>query len=94
MHSRFDMAAAQSFNERSLSTDPEDPENKKFFNKELTRKTKEYSVLGAIAGIFIGVANGMQRRSLVRSLWSLEVRPLALSSSDLPTTLPLLPDQF
>jgi hypothetical protein len=38
LHSRFDMAAAQPFNEVSLSTGPEDSENKKVFVKELTRK--------------------------------------------------------
>jgi hypothetical protein len=64
LHSRFDMVSAQSFNEGSLSADPEDPENKSFFNKELTRKMKEYLVLGAIAGVFTGVADGMQKEIL------------------------------
>ena len=60
LHSRFDMAAAaQSFNERA---DPEDPEKTKFFNKELTRRMKEYFVLGTVAGIFMGITNGIQKQ--------------------------------
>jgi hypothetical protein len=55
LQSRFDIIPAQSFKY------PEDQENKKFFNKELTRKMKEYVVLGTIAGVFTGVANGMQK---------------------------------
>jgi len=39
----------------------EDPETKKFFNKELNRRLKEYLVLGAIAGVFVGIANGAQK---------------------------------
>ena len=62
LQSRFDLIPAQSFNTGSLSTDPEDPEGKKFFNKELNRKLKEYLVLGSIAGIFTGVANGIQKQ--------------------------------
>ncbi len=58
LQSRFDLIPAQSFNY------PADRENNKFFNKELTRKMKEYLVLGAIAGIFTGVANGMQKEIL------------------------------
>jgi hypothetical protein len=58
------MVSAQSFSEGSLSADPEDPENKSFFNKELTRKMKEYLVLGTIAGVFTGVADGMQKEIL------------------------------
>jgi hypothetical protein len=56
LHSRFDMAAAQSFNYR------DDPNDNKFFNKELNRKLKEYFVLGSIAGLFTGVANGIQKQ--------------------------------
>lgn len=58
LQSRFDMAAAQSFEHRG------DPEDQKFFNKELNRKMKEYLVLGAIAGVFTGVANGIQKEIL------------------------------
>ena len=39
----------------------EDPKTKKFFNKELIRRMKEYFVLGAVAGVFIGIANGAQK---------------------------------
>jgi hypothetical protein len=39
----------------------EDPETKKFFNKEMNRKLKEYLVLGSIAGIFVGISNGIQK---------------------------------
>jgi len=40
----------------------EDPEATKFFNEELKRKMKEYVVLGTIAGIFAGFANGIQKQ--------------------------------
>jgi hypothetical protein len=42
----------------------EDPEAKKFFNNELNRKLKEYLILGAIAGIVTGFANGIQKQIL------------------------------
>ena len=45
-----------------LDPEPEDPETKKFFNKVLIRKLKEYLILGTIAGAFIGVANGIQKQ--------------------------------
>ena len=57
LHSRFDLIPAQSFN-----TDPLDPNAKKFFNTELIRKMKEYMVLGTVAGIFTGIANGVQKQ--------------------------------
>jgi len=56
LHSRQDVIPAQSFNHL------EDPESKKFFNKELIRRMKEYLVLGAVAGLFTGVANGIQKQ--------------------------------
>jgi len=34
----------------------------KFFNKELTRKMKEYLVLGFVAGAFTGVTNAIQKQ--------------------------------
>jgi len=53
-----DIIGPTSFNNR-----PGDPaEDGKFFNKELTRKMKEYLVLGAIAGVFTGIANGIQKQ--------------------------------
>lgn len=55
LHSRFDMAAAQSFNY------PDNPKENKFFSEELNRKLKEYLILGSIAGVFTGVANGIQK---------------------------------
>ena len=58
LHSRFDMAAAQSFKY------PDGPDENKFFNKELNRKMKEYLVLGSIAGVFTGIANGIQKEIL------------------------------
>ena len=58
LHSRFDLIPAQSFNY------PADRESRKFFNQELNRKLKEYLILGTIAGIFTGVANGMQKQIL------------------------------
>jgi hypothetical protein len=64
LQSRFDLIPARSFNTESLSIDSEDPEGKKFFNEELIRKMKEYLVLGTIAGIFTGVANGIQKEIL------------------------------
>ncbi|KAF8493950.1 hypothetical protein F5888DRAFT_1720839 [Russula emetica] len=42
----------------------EDPETKKFFNKEMNRKLKEYLVLGTVAGIFVGLSNGIQKEIL------------------------------
>ena len=44
-----------------LDPEDEDPEKNKFFNKELIRRMKEYFVLGAVSGVFMGIANGMQR---------------------------------
>ena len=41
--------------------DAEDPETKKFFNKELNRRMKEYLVLGLVAGVFVGISNGVQK---------------------------------
>jgi len=62
---RFNIIPAhcQSFNTGSLSSDPDNPEGRKLFYKERTRE-KEYLVLGAIAGVFTGVANGMQKEFL------------------------------
>jgi hypothetical protein len=57
LQSRFDMASVQSLNERA---DPKDPADK-FFNPELTRKMNEYFIMGTIAGLFIGVGNGIQK---------------------------------
>jgi hypothetical protein len=58
LQSRFDVASAQSLNERAGL---KDPEADKFFNEEMTRKMKEYFILGSLAGVFTGVANGMQK---------------------------------
>jgi hypothetical protein len=58
---RFDLIPAQSFSKGSLSIDPDDPEGEKFFNKELNRKLREYLILGTVAGLFTGVANGIQK---------------------------------
>ena len=33
-------------------------EKEKFFNEELIRRIKKYLVLGAVAGVFTGIANG------------------------------------
>ncbi|KAF8493952.1 hypothetical protein F5888DRAFT_1720859 [Russula emetica] len=41
-----------------------DPETQKFFNKELKRRMKEYLVLGTVAGIFVGISNGIQKEIL------------------------------
>jgi hypothetical protein len=57
LHSRRDIPAAQ-----SATTSAEDPEKKKFFNKELNRRMKEYLVLGIVAGVFVGFANGIQKQ--------------------------------
>jgi hypothetical protein len=57
LHSRFDIALAQSLNERADPVDPAD----KFFSPELIRRMKEYFILGSIAGLFIGVGNGIQK---------------------------------
>jgi hypothetical protein len=38
-----------------------DPDENKFFSKELIRKMKEYFILGSIAGTFIGVGNAIQK---------------------------------
>ena len=56
-----DIIGSTSFN--NPPGDPS-PDDKKFFNKELNRKMKEYLVLGAIAGVFTGVANGIQKQIL------------------------------
>jgi len=53
---QLDFAAAQSFKYS------DDPNEDKFFNKELNRKLKEYLVLGAIAGVITGIANGAQKQ--------------------------------
>jgi len=58
LQSRIDPIPAESSNL------PEDPEIGKFLTKELIRKMKEYLVLGTIAGIFTGVANGIQKQIL------------------------------
>jgi hypothetical protein len=58
LHTRVDIFPAGSFNY------PEDQDNTKFFNKELTRKMKEYVILGTVAGVFTGVANGIQKQIL------------------------------
>jgi len=60
LHSRFDIISSQSFNHGS--TVPDDPEKAKFFNKELNRRMKEYFVLGAISGVFVGLAQGIQKQ--------------------------------
>jgi hypothetical protein len=39
----------------------EDLEKNKFFNLEMNRKVKEYVILGSLAGLFMGVANGVQK---------------------------------
>jgi hypothetical protein len=57
LHSRLDTPSAQ-----SATTSAADLEKKKFFNKELTRRMKEYLVLGIVAGIFTGVTNGIQKQ--------------------------------
>jgi len=62
------MAAAQSFNEGSPSTDPEDTENKKFFNKELTRNMKEHLIWGPSLAFLPVLQMGCRRRS-VSGLW-------------------------
>jgi len=47
----------------SFNKGPGDPaEKEKFFNEELIRRMKEYLVLGAVAGVFTGIANGVQRQ--------------------------------
>lgn len=46
--------------ERQL-VNADDLEKDKFFSPELNRKMKEYLILGSIAGVFTGVANGMQK---------------------------------
>lgn len=46
--------------ERQL-VNADDLEKDKFFSPELNRKMKEYLILGSIAGLFTGVANGMQK---------------------------------
>lgn len=58
LQSRLDIAPAPSFSDASLAADAE---KNKFFNKELNRRMKEYLVLGTIAGLFTGLANGMQK---------------------------------
>ncbi|KAN0105205.1 hypothetical protein V8E52_011278 [Russula decolorans] len=50
LHSRLDPVA-------------EDPEENKFFSKELIRRMKEYFILGSIAGAFIGVGNAIQKET-------------------------------
>lgn len=57
LHSRFDIASAQSLNERADPVDPAD----KFFSPELIRRMKEYFILGGIAGVFMGIGNGIQK---------------------------------
>jgi hypothetical protein len=37
------------------------PDNDKFFSKELIRRMKEYLILGGIAGVFVGLANSAQK---------------------------------
>jgi hypothetical protein len=59
LHSR-EMTTAASSSSGSLSV-AEDPKSRKFFTEELNRKMKEYLILGAIAGMFTGVANGIQK---------------------------------
>jgi hypothetical protein len=44
--------------------DPVDPEANKFFSKELTRRMKEYFVLGAVASVFVGLSNAVQKEIL------------------------------
>jgi len=63
LQSRIDIIPAASFSNHA-SIDLDDLESKKFFNKELNRKLKEYFILGTIAGIVTGVANGVQKQYL------------------------------
>ena len=39
----------------------EDPENDKFFSPEMIRRMKEYLVLGAVYGVFVGISNSVQK---------------------------------
>jgi hypothetical protein len=59
LHSRVDPIPVI---DGALPTEPEDPDSKKFFSKELIRRMKEYFVLGAVAGVFVGLSNGMQKQ--------------------------------
>ena len=52
LHLRFNIAR------RTYSSDPAQD---KFLNDEMTRKLKEYIILGAIAGSMTGIANAMQK---------------------------------
>jgi hypothetical protein len=58
LHSRLDILPAA----QSATTSSVDLEKKKFFNKELKRRMREYLVLGTVAGVFVGVANGLQKQ--------------------------------
>jgi hypothetical protein len=62
LQSRIDLIPAASFKQGSIDLD--DPENKKFFSKELNRKMNEYFILGTIAGVVTGIANGIQKQYL------------------------------
>ena len=70
----------------SFNKGPGDPaEDKKFFNKELTRKMKEYLVLGAIAGVFTGIANGAQKEIF----GTVSPHAYVFTLSSLPPILPI-----
>jgi hypothetical protein len=84
LHSRRDIFPANSFNTKTLFTDPDDPEAKKFFNEELNRRLKEYLILGSIAGLFTGVTNGIQKEILGT------VSPGAYVFTSPPSPLPTL----
>jgi hypothetical protein len=74
-----DLIPAASFSDASHFDDLED---NKFFSKELNRKLKEYLILGSIAGLFTGVANGIQKQIMGT------VSPNAYVISLLPLVLP------
>ena len=43
------------------STDPADPDEKKFFSKEMMKEVKEYFLLGGVYGVVAGITIGIQR---------------------------------
>ena len=59
LQSRIDFIPAASF-----SKDSKEPDEDRFFSEELKRKLKEYLILGSIAGVFTGVANGVQKEMM------------------------------
>ena len=56
LHSRLDPIPAPS------SSSAANPEEDKFFSEELIRRMKEYLILGAISGVFVGIGNGLQKQ--------------------------------